>query len=147
MGAVPWNYITAYDDDIESVLQKLRKQEFESGRYNGDSQGRDGKGARHDSIDDALEDAGADGTCSILDIQSVSLQPDDGLEQPLCGIAYPLPNQKLLELFGTERPSRNHVESRREIYSIIGRGCCIYIPLYEDGAKSSHIFWAGYSYD
>ena len=34
MGADPYWYFVPYEPDIESALQKLRRREFEAGRYN-----------------------------------------------------------------------------------------------------------------
>ncbi len=34
MGASPWWYFTRYEEDVESALAKLRRREFEAGRYN-----------------------------------------------------------------------------------------------------------------
>lgn len=146
MGAEPWNYFTPYQADVEPALQELRQREFEAGRYSGDSFPKWGEGARHDSIEDAMEDADADGTASILDIESVSLDPDDGLEPPLTGVAYPLTSEKLIALFGTDRPTRKMIEENDNYYDDIGRGECIYMIVYNDD-KPSELFFAGYSYD
>jgi hypothetical protein len=144
MGAEPWDYLTEYKDDVDSVLQALRKREFEAGRYAG---GGD-DGPQHESIEEAMEDADADGTCSILDIRSASPVPDSSPEEPDCGIAYPLPKAKLIELFGTDKPSVQDVEESDELYDLIGRGSCIYVLVYDGNPeKPSGIYWAGYSYD
>jgi hypothetical protein len=147
MGAMDWGYLTEYNSDINFSLQKLRKQEFEAGRYSGDGGDSYGEGARHDSIEDAMEDADADGTCSILDIEKASLEPDDGLEPPLSGVAYPLSEEKLKELFGTNKPSAEDVDGNHKLYEMIDRGCCIYVHVYNGGSQPSHTYWAGYSYD
>ena len=100
-------------------MQALRLDEFNAGRYSGDSQSGFGQGARHSSIEEAIKAAGADGTASILDIQSVNPVADDGLEPPLCGVAYPLSREKLIELFGTDKPSPDDVEANDEFYDLI----------------------------
>jgi hypothetical protein len=121
-----------------------------AGRYAGDSEPGWGEGARHKSIEEAMEAADADGTASILDIESVSLEPDNDLEPSLCGVAYPLARERLIELFGTDKPTSTAVEDHEELYALINRGCCYYILVYDGGKtseKPSGIFWAGYSYD
>src|SRR5260370_37825046 len=74
-------YFVPYQEDVNSAIQALRKQQFEAGRYNpaipfpfddwpsqtlGTAQG-----AKHASIEGALEDSEADGTRSILDMERV----------------------------------------------------------------------------
>ena len=56
------------------------------------------------SIKQLLERCGTDGTHSILDIDRVS-------PEPAPGVIAPLPRGKLLELFGTEQPTRDMVET------------------------------------
>ena len=34
MGGEPWFYFVAYQKDINSALQALRRREFQAGRYN-----------------------------------------------------------------------------------------------------------------
>jgi hypothetical protein len=144
MGAEPWDYVTEYSKDAESVLQALREKEFKAGRYNGGSS----QGPQHDSIEEAMEDADSDGTCSILDIESASAVPDSSPDEPDSGVAYPLPHEKLIELFGTEKPSLQQVQNNPELYDLIGRGSCIYIIIYRANEDTpSGIYWAGYSYD
>ncbi len=145
VGAEPWEYLTPYKSDINQVLQELRKQEFEAGRYSG---GND-DGPNHDSIEEAMEAGDADGTCSILDIETASEVPDNELE-PDCGITYPLTSARLQELFGTDRPTaamiKQGTDAVDEIYDGIGRGSSKYIVLYEND-KPSEILFLGYSYD
>lgn len=145
MGAEPWECFTPYQSDLKKALRETREREFQAGRYNG---GGD-SGPLHDSIEEAMEDADADGTGSILDIEEISSVPDNGLE-PDCGIAYPFTDQRILELYGTNKPSREMIKSNKralnEIYRGIGRGSAIYIVLY-DGESPTEIFFAGYSYD
>ena len=145
MGAEPWDCYTPYQADLQKALRETREREFQAGRYNG---GGD-SGPLHDSIEDAMEDADADGTCSILDIEEISPVPDNELE-PDCGVAYPLANERLIELYGTNRPTIEMIKSNKgalnEIYEDIGRGSAIYIVLYE-GESPTQIFFAGYSYD
>ena len=59
------------------------------------------------SIEELLERQGASGTHSILDIVRISTTPDFGTVGPLS-----LP--KLIEVFGTERPSHAQIQSKYE---------------------------------
>ena len=79
MGAEPWYYFVAYQSNIQRALDALREREFRAGRYNpvvpllefpisGDYPG---PGARHASIEAAIEASDADGTRSILDMTRV----------------------------------------------------------------------------
>jgi hypothetical protein len=74
MGGHPCYYFVPYEEDIGAALQKLRKREFEAGRYNpaipfldfpiGPASPAPGK--QHSSIQQALDASDADGTRSIL---------------------------------------------------------------------------------
>lgn len=148
MGGHPWFYFVEYEPDIDAALQRLRRREFEAGRYNpavdfpgfpvtADSPA---PGARHDSIEEALEDADADGTRSILDMERVSDAAD-------YGAVAPMPRETLLELFGTDRPTHEMVDESDELFEVLDeRGQGIYLLVYE-GERPSEIFFAGYSFD
>ena len=96
-------------------------------------------GAQHTSIEDAFEDADADGTRSILDLMKIG-------EKPGYGVAAALPPDVLKRYFGTERPDRSMVEDSDELFEDIERGQGVYVVVY-DNDKPSEIFFAGYSYD
>lgn len=147
MGGHPWFYFVDYEPDIDAALQKLRHREFQAGRYNPATpfpefpvnQDSPVIGAQHDSIDDAFEDADADGTRSILDMMKVSDSPE------YCAVA-PLPEEDLIELFGTDKPTHEMIEESDELYEALERGQGVYIIIYKD-AQPSEIFFAGYSFD
>ena len=147
MGGHPWFYFVEYEPDINAALQKLRQREFEAGRYNPAVDFPDfpvneqspAPGAQHDSIDDAIEDADADGTRSILDMERVSDEPD-------FNAVAPVPRQILQDLFGTDRPTREMVEGSEELFDALERGQGVYVVVYE-GESPSEIFFAGYSFD
>src|SRR5262245_18769919 len=111
MGAEPYFYFTRYQPDIEAALQELRQQEFAAGRYNPVTPflsfpinpNAPSPGAQHDSIEDAFDDADADGTRSILDLQGIADEPD-------FGVAAPLAEEVLLDLYGTPHPTRQMIE-------------------------------------
>jgi hypothetical protein len=147
MGAHPYWYVTKYTPDPETALQELRDREFQAGRYNPVmpflsfpvGPNSPAPGAQHDSIEEAFEDADADGTRSILDIQSVGDEPD-------FGVACPLDDDFLQELYGTTRPTRAMVLDNMEFFEELDRGHGIYITLYRDGRPDEYLF-AGYSFD
>ena len=146
MGGHPWYYIVPYQSDINRALLELREREFKAGRYNpvvhfpefpvGESSAS--PGAKHGSIEQALEASGADGTRSILDISRIAKQPD-------YFVAAPLPDKVLINLYGTAQPTREMAEGL-EFTEDIKRGQGVYVVLYKDGAPSEILF-AGYSFD
>src|SRR5262249_42129713 len=128
---------------------------FESGRYfpamssprSAIFRNSPGPGAKHRSIKEAIEAAEADGTKSILDIDRIASEPDYGA---VCC----LPQQRLIELFGTEKPTQKMImesvttgfKKGVDLFAQIDRGQGIYIIVYQDEAPSQ-VFFAGYSYD
>ena len=147
MGGHPWFYFVGYEPDINAALQKLREREFQAGRYNPvidfpefpiTSQSP-APGREHDSIEEAFEDADADGTRSILDMMQVSATPD------YCAVA-PLPEEDLLNLFGADKPTHEMIEESDELYDALERGQGVYVIVYKDD-QPSEIFFAGYSFD
>lgn len=147
MGGHPWFYFVDYEPDINAALQKLRQREFAAGRYNPVvdfpefpvTQDSPATGAQHGSIEEAIEDADADGTRSILDMMTVS-------ESPEYNAVAPLPEEDLLALFGTTKPTREAIEESDELYDALERGQGVYIIVYRDD-QPSEIFFAGYSFD
>jgi hypothetical protein len=147
MGGEPWFYFVPYQADISGALQALRRREFQAGRYNPVTPmpvfpveaGAPAPGAQHASIEDAIEDADADGTRSILDMERVSDEPD-------FGSVTRLPDDALVELFGTSKPTREMIESNDDLFEALERGQGVYIVAYRDD-KPSEIFFAGYSFD
>lgn len=132
MGAEPWEYFVPYEPDIRTALDKLRKREFAAGRFRGSD-------ANPATIEEAVENMEADGTGSILDISQVTDSPD------YCAVT-PLPRETLLELYGTEQPTREMIEDNMDFYEQIERGQGIYIIVYY-GGKPAEIFFGGYSFD
>jgi hypothetical protein len=148
LGGHPWFYFVEYEPDIDAALQKLRRREFKAGRYNpavdfpefpltADSPA---PGAQHDSIEEAIEDADADGTRSILDMERIAGEPD-------FNAVTPMPRETLLELFETDRPTREMIDESDELFELMDeRGQGVYVIVYE-GERPSEIFFAGYSFD
>jgi hypothetical protein len=147
MGAEPYFYFVKYDEDIDSALQELREREFEAGRYNpviphlNFPIGPDSPapGAQHESIEDALEESGEDGTRSILDLDHISDEPEFG------GVT-PLTTEQLEGLFGTEQPTHEMVEDNGDIFENIERGHGAFIVVYKRGIPDEN-FFVGYSFD
>jgi hypothetical protein len=147
MGAHPYFYFVKYQSDIDTALQELRAREFEAGRYNpvipflefpvGPES--PSPGAQHISIDEAMEDADADGTRSILDLDHISDEPE------FCTVT-PVPPDELERLFGTDQPTHKMIEENDELFETIERGQGIYVIAYKNG-RPDEIFFAGYSFD
>jgi hypothetical protein len=147
MGGHSWLYFVAYQPDIDSALQELRRQEFAAGRYNpvqrylntpitSDSPA---PGFQHVSIQAAVQAAGSEGTRSILDMQRIGRESKDG-------VVTPIPTQRLLELFGTQQPTREIIEANDGFFENIERGRGVCIVVYADG-QPTELCFAGYSYD
>jgi len=147
MGGHPYWYTVPYQQDIYTALHELRQQEFQAGRYNPVTPfpafpitaSSPAPGARHRDIDDAMEASDADGTRSILDISSISAEPD-------YLTAAPLSDDALTSYFGTTQPSHAIVESNMTFLEDVKRGQAVYIILYEKGVPAELLF-AGYSFD
>ena len=147
MGAHPYWYVTRYTPDPNVALNELRQREFRAGRYNPVmwmppfpvGPNSPAPGARHRTIDDALEAADAEGTRSILDLNAVADEPD-------FGVAAPSDDEFLEELYGTTRPTRAQVLDNMEFLEEVERGQGVVITLYKDGRPDEYLF-AGYSYD
>jgi hypothetical protein len=147
MGAHPYWYTVKHRPDVAGALQELREREFRAGRYNPVIPFPDfpigphsaAPGARHATMAEAIEDADADGTRSIIDLDRVADEPDHGAVTALGDAA-------LQALFGTTRPTREMVEDNFDFWEDLERGQGVYIVLYKDD-QPDEIFFAGYSYD
>jgi hypothetical protein len=147
MGAQPYWYFVKYDPDIGRALQMLREREFRAGRYNPVisfpsfpvNETSPAPGAKHASIETAMEESMEDGTRSILDIFRVGDEPD-------FFTASPLPAATLNALYGTQKPSRATVESGMAFAEDIERLQCTYVVLWKDELPDEILFF-GYSAD
>lgn len=147
MGAHPYYYFVEYQEDVDTALQELRQREFEAGRYNPVQPFPDfpvgpdspAPGPDHIAIFEAREAADADGTRSILDIESVGDEPD------FC-VAAPLSEDQLERYFGTTQPTREMISENMDFLKGLERGHCIYITAFKNG-RPSELFFAGYSFD
>lgn len=147
MGAHPYWYFTPYDSDVDAALQKLRRREFEAGRYSPAmffpefpvDPAKPSPGAQHASIDEAREAADADGTRSILDVDEVSDEPG------FCATTR-LDDDRLKALYDTTQPTREMLEANMDFFEDVDRGCSIYIVVHRDG-RPHELLFAGYSFD
>ena len=147
MGAAPYMYTVSYRTDTTAALHDLRDREFRAGRYNPAmvnvpfpvTDASPTPGPRHRTIDDAIRAADADGTRSILDIESITDEPENGA-------ASPLDPDVMLELYETTKPTVAQVESEHELFEHLERGQAVYIVCFDGGAPT-HLVFAGYSYD
>ncbi len=92
------------------------------------------------TIDELVDRNGYNGTHSILDIDHIASQPE-------FRAAIPFPEEKLLEYFGTDRPTRAMVEkvdAEYSLYVFLERWQATFIIIYQDGVPSE-IFFTGYS--
>ena len=160
MGADPYWYYVPYEEDKNNALQKLRKREFEAGRYNpvmfkfdeslnwGLIDIEKTYPKIHETIEEIFEDEWAidQGTSSILDLNEIS-------ETECFGGAYILKKEELIKYFNTEKPTREIIENKVWDYwaytgdyveSVRGRGICI--TVYDDDMPTE-LYFAGYSWD
>jgi hypothetical protein len=132
MGAEPYDYTVPYESDVQAALDKLRRQVFQSGQFNGAQ-------FNPASPEEALEMTDADGTRSILDINRVSDTPD------FC-CAAPFSSHELQQYFGTDKPTKAMLDESEEFWDDLERGMARYVILYE-GDEPTSIYFAGYSFD
>jgi hypothetical protein len=147
MGGDIYIYFVPYQPDLRGALEELRQREFKAGRYYPATEDlefppdldAESPGAQHTSIEEAMEDAGADGTRSILDLSDISKQAE-------FNSAAPLPDGVLKGLFHTTKPTRAMVEANDEFLEHVDRGQGIYIVLYKDDLPDE-LYFAGLSFD
>jgi len=92
-----------------------------------------------------LKEQGESGTHSILDIERVAAQPQSGAVTPM-------PAERLRKIFGTDKPTRKMVDSKRGAYELVEdpfvseRWQGVYFTVYRDG-KPDELFFIGTSGD
>jgi hypothetical protein len=148
MGGHAYWYFVPYQEDLQQALDELRAREFAAGRYNPVIRyikftepefSRQKPGAKHKTIAAALAASQEEGTRSILDIAKIA-------EAPGYGVAAPLDEEIVTDLYGTAQPARDIVENNMVFLDSIERGQCAYLVLYE-GGEPTEICFVGYSYD
>jgi hypothetical protein len=91
-------------------------------------------------IKEVLVISAESGTGSILDIRGISTEPDFGM-------AAPLSQSELLNLFDTDKPTRSMVENHSfELMNLRHREQGTYIIVYKDGVPDE-IYFTGFSGD
>ncbi|GHG15767.1 hypothetical protein CBQ26_17730 [Deinococcus indicus] len=147
MGGHLWWYVEPYEPDVAVVLQRVRQREFQAGRYSPVipvpafpvTAHSPAAGPDHDSIEDALEAADAQGTRTILDVPGLADSDDDwGMRPP--------DRETLLDLFGTTRPALAQVQASDRLTESLDRGESLYVVAYE-GGQPAYLYFTGYSYD
>ena len=141
MGGAYWDYFVPYTNDINEALQRLREQVFREGSYSCSD-----PDDKPETIEELLEQEGESGTNSILDITHVS-------DEPEFAAITPMPAESLLEIFGTEKPTHEMVESKRghpeltDDNPLANEGWQgAYITVYR-GGKPDEIYFVGSSGD
>lgn len=132
MGAEPWFNFTNYHSNIQTALENLRNEVFESGDYRYSEE-------HPASIEEALEIADADGTASILDISHIADEPAF-----CCAAAFTA--EEMRAFFGSETPTRADIEQAEEHWDALERGQARFAIVHSDG-KPTEIYFAGYSFD
>ena len=139
MGSEAWHYFTLYQGEVRRSLQELRQQEFAARRFYHSE-------IPSETIEQAITNADAAGTASILDIEDIS----DG---PAFCRAWPVPEEVLRNVFGTAKPERlavehawEHSEAFEDYFVEVDRACACYIVLYQGGSPTE-VFFAGWSAD
>jgi hypothetical protein len=72
-------------------------------------------------------------------MERISDTPDDGAVVPLA-------HEELIDLFGTDKPTREMIEDNDDLFESLERGQGVYVIAYRDD-EPSEIYFAGYSYD
>lgn len=159
MGGTGWSYITEWreGESANDALQRLRKQVFAEKKFEMPRLPPGGLPAGLDedmlaflkergvnikpvvgepkTIADLLFLAAEDGTHSILDITGVT-------EKPEFGGAHPAPDSWLMEAYGTSRPTRQDVETRRfRRAEEMERWQCLYFPVWAHANDVAPKWW------
>jgi len=145
MGGMPYWYVVDYEEPLQSALDRLRRREYEAGRYNPvvpfpmeDPEATPGK--QHATIEKARAAGAEDGTRSILDIVRISDAPD------FCEAA-PFESGELDAIVGSARPSAEQVTAATSaLLDHVDRGMARYVIAYE-GDRPMKIVFLGYSFD
>jgi hypothetical protein len=161
MGASGWSYFVPYQPDINKALQELRQKVFQEGDYFKPAEWQK-RLYEHkiiseqelnnaldelalvpepQTIEELIEQRGEEGTHSIIDIDRVSSLPD-------FGAAVPLPLEEYIEIFGTDKPTREMIEEKVEDIEeytdmpMVG----VYIIVYNTNSPAE-IYFSGFSGD
>ena len=147
MGGHAYWYFVPFQPDVQAALDDLREREFRAGRYSPVMMfppfplgpNAPAPGNKHGSIDAAMDAAEESGTRSILDLSEIG-------DEAAFFTARRMPPEELLDLFGTEKPTREMVEDNMDFFEEIERGQGVCLVVYEEDGPTE-IFFAGYSFD
>jgi len=140
MGGMTWHYFAPYQKDVAQALEDLREGVFRSGNYRKPFLHRDSS-FQPRTIEQLWETFAQDddlgGTHTIIDIFQVSRTPE-------MGCASPLPEEEIVNIFGTSMPDKDAVSKAAQdivFEDYIERWQAIYLPYYENGAPSGLLFY------
>lgn len=144
MGASGWVAFADYQEDVAAMLAGAQERVFAQGGYYWPFDG----GVfpelpRPGSVDELWEDPTMQelGTHSVLDVDEIC---DEYETEPAPGAVCPLQVIDIVEVFGTDRPTRADFERcDDEVWRYLtpDRGCAYYQILYRDGSPSEAVFW------
>jgi hypothetical protein len=148
LGTQAWYYVVPLGANVESAFESLREREFHAGRYFpaltelAFSLGEPppGRGAQHDSIEAARQQAAEDGTKTILDFDRVDEVADWGTITPM--------DPEIVSLcLGTATPARQALSDGLNcLLEALDRGMGCYLLLYEQD-QPAFVFFLGLSCD
>jgi hypothetical protein len=154
MGALGWEYVVPYQQDMGAALDALRREVFATGDFvRPSSYGDVFDLPEPGSVDDLAEQEqywefmGTSGTHSIIDVLSVVPAGFDGDD---FGTIRPLSYAECAELYGLVQPGRADYESlagTERLHGYVSGGWTGRAAvLWENGAPAEIVFW-GYSGD
>lgn len=107
MSSTAWRYFVPYQSDYQAAIDALRAHTFEQGAYLQPWTDRDHAPLPPpESIEEAVQRCGEDGTHSILDIVAFSLIPGPGLA---CLVS----RADRMRIYGTPNPTREDIADHR----------------------------------
>lgn len=132
MGSESWASWAKWKKDLPTTLREAQRVALAEQGY--------------DSVEEALEACGADGTASVLDVFRLSKKPEGGA-------CWELPPAQLDETFGTRTPTRAQIEARvDELTEELGRGESLCVVAWAKSKKAgklepSEVLFSGWSFD
>ncbi|MDR3575703.1 MAG: hypothetical protein P4L50_17725 [Anaerolineaceae bacterium] len=159
MGGSGWSYFVPFQTDINQAFQELKESTFQNGEYFTELEFLKGfvefmqeqlspesisqtqeriaqlqNQPSPSSIEELLQMNAENGTHSIIDMEGISETPDFGRITPFSP-------QDLIDLFGTEKPTREMAEEKLDE---IGRRCKkwqgIYFTVFQNNLPSEILF-------
>ena len=145
MGSYPWWCRTPYKEPLQDTLVELRHRQFLQNVAR-DPDSYDSAEKIEEGIAEYIEVCDADGTCSILDVETITTKP----QEFDYGSACPLSDETLKELFDTDKPTAPMLDDDEggadEVFDLLDRGQACYVIAYEND-KPVELYFFGMSYD